>query len=141
MTGIATSKTRVGSTCLKLKRPAGSGVIANGSTIRDFSLGRRVASRRGDEHEADERPARPCRSARRNRATRAALPMVPRASPAHDAGSVAAGEVSCPTWGRKAHVKVEERRRKGDSEGADFWLRIIVAIGTLGEPSAAARLA
>src|SRR5216683_3455063 len=56
MTGIATSKTRVGSTCLKLKRPAGSGLIANGSTIRDFSRGSRVASRRGDEHEADERP-------------------------------------------------------------------------------------
>src|SRR5216683_2957839 len=55
MTGIATSKTRVGSTCLKLKRPAGSGSIANGSTIRDFSLGRRVASRRGDEHAADGR--------------------------------------------------------------------------------------
>src|SRR6266851_9321451 len=56
MTGIATSKTRVGSTCLKLKRPAGSGLIANGSTIRDFSLGSRVASPRGDEHAADERP-------------------------------------------------------------------------------------
>src|SRR6266851_8730856 len=55
MTGIATSKTRVGSTCLKLKRPAGSGSIANGSTIRDVSLGSRAASRRGDEHEADGR--------------------------------------------------------------------------------------
>src|SRR5258708_1803535 len=56
ITGIATSKTRVGSTCLKLKRPAGSGLIANGSTIRDFSLGSRAASPRGDEHEADARP-------------------------------------------------------------------------------------
>jgi hypothetical protein len=39
----------------------------------------------------------------------------------------------------KARAKVEERRRKRDSEGADFWLRIIVAIGTLGEPPTAAR--
>jgi hypothetical protein len=29
---------------------------------------------------------------------------------------------------------VEEIRRKGDNEGADRWLRIIVAIGELGEP-------
>jgi hypothetical protein len=27
---------------------------------------------------------------------------------------------------------VEEMRKKGDAEGADVWLRIIVAIGTLG---------
>jgi hypothetical protein len=39
----------------------------------------------------------------------------------------------------KARAKVDERRRKGDSEGADFWLRIIVAIGTLGEPPTDAR--
>jgi hypothetical protein len=34
----------------------------------------------------------------------------------------------------KAREKVEEMRRKGDAEGADTWLRIIVAIGTLGAP-------
>jgi hypothetical protein len=28
--------------------------------------------------------------------------------------------------------KVDEMRSKGDAEGADTWLRIIVAIGTLG---------
>jgi hypothetical protein len=32
----------------------------------------------------------------------------------------------------KAREKVNEMRRKGDVEGADTWLRIIVAIGTLG---------
>ena len=31
----------------------------------------------------------------------------------------------------KAREKVEEIRRKGDHDGADTWLRIIVAIGTL----------
>ena len=31
----------------------------------------------------------------------------------------------------KARAKVDERRPAGDSEGADFWLRIIVAIGAL----------
>jgi hypothetical protein len=30
-------------------------------------------------------------------------------------------------------------RKKGDNEGADTWLRIIVAIGTLGEPPTEAR--
>jgi hypothetical protein len=34
----------------------------------------------------------------------------------------------------KAREMVEAMRRKGDSEGADTWLRIIVAIGTLGAP-------
>jgi hypothetical protein len=34
---------------------------------------------------------------------------------------------------------VEEMRRKGDEESADKWLRIIVAIGELGEPPIAAR--
>jgi hypothetical protein len=34
----------------------------------------------------------------------------------------------------KAREMVEEMRRKGDLEGADKWLRIIVAIGDLGEP-------
>ena len=29
----------------------------------------------------------------------------------------------------KAREMVEEMRRKGDNEGADTWLRIIVAIG------------
>ena len=28
---------------------------------------------------------------------------------------------------------VEEMRRRGDDDGADTWLRIIVAIGELGE--------
>ena len=34
----------------------------------------------------------------------------------------------------KARERVEEMRGKGDAEGADTWLRIIVAIGTLGTP-------
>jgi hypothetical protein len=34
----------------------------------------------------------------------------------------------------KAREMVETMRRKGDTEGADTWLRIIVAIGTLGSP-------
>jgi len=34
----------------------------------------------------------------------------------------------------KAREMVERMRRKGDHEGADTWLRIIVAIGELGEP-------
>lgn len=34
----------------------------------------------------------------------------------------------------KARQKVEEMRRKGDAEGADTWLRIIVAITALGTP-------
>jgi hypothetical protein len=29
---------------------------------------------------------------------------------------------------------VEKMRRRGDTDGADTWLRIIVAIGTLGTP-------
>lgn len=29
--------------------------------------------------------------------------------------------------------------KKGDEDGADVWLRIIVAIGMLGEPPTAAR--
>jgi hypothetical protein len=33
----------------------------------------------------------------------------------------------------KARKIVKEMRRKGDNEGADTWLRIIVAIGELGE--------
>jgi len=39
----------------------------------------------------------------------------------------------------KARKMVEEMRRKGDHEGADTWLRIIVAIGELGEPPTEAR--
>jgi len=39
----------------------------------------------------------------------------------------------------KAREMVEEMRRKGDSEGADTWLRIIVAIGELGTPPTEAR--
>jgi hypothetical protein len=34
---------------------------------------------------------------------------------------------------------VEAMRKKGDKDGADVWLRIIVAIGTLGKPPTAAR--
>ena len=45
--------------------------------------------------------------------------------------------------GRRATARareiVEEMRRKGDNEGADTWLRIIVAIGELGEPPIEAR--
>jgi hypothetical protein len=39
----------------------------------------------------------------------------------------------------KAREMVEAMRWKGDKDGADTWLRIIVAIGRLGEPSTAAR--
>jgi hypothetical protein len=39
----------------------------------------------------------------------------------------------------KAREMVETMRKKGDNDGADTWLRIIVAIGTLGEPPTEAR--
>ncbi|HEV2547544.1 MAG TPA: hypothetical protein VGU20_09415 [Stellaceae bacterium] len=39
----------------------------------------------------------------------------------------------------KARQMVEQMRRKGDHQGADTWLRIIVAIGELGEPATQAR--
>jgi hypothetical protein len=39
----------------------------------------------------------------------------------------------------KPREMVEQMRRKGDEEGADTWLRIIVAIGELGEPPTEAR--
>ena len=39
----------------------------------------------------------------------------------------------------KAREMVEAMRRKGDKDGADTWLRIIVAIGTLGAPPTQAR--
>jgi hypothetical protein len=39
----------------------------------------------------------------------------------------------------KARKMVEEMRRRGDYDGADKWLRIIVAIGELGEPPTEAR--
>jgi len=39
----------------------------------------------------------------------------------------------------KAREMVETMREKGDHDGADMWLRIIVAIGTLGEPPTTAR--
>ena len=39
----------------------------------------------------------------------------------------------------KARKMVEEMRRKGDHDGVDKWLRIIVAIGELGEPPTDAR--
>jgi hypothetical protein len=35
----------------------------------------------------------------------------------------------------KARQMVEEMRRKGDDDGADLWLRVIVALGTLGTPA------
>jgi hypothetical protein len=35
---------------------------------------------------------------------------------------------------RKAREMVEQMRRRGDTKGADTWLRIIIAIGTLGTP-------
>jgi hypothetical protein len=38
-----------------------------------------------------------------------------------------------------AREMVEQMRLKGDAEGADTWLRIIVAIGTLGTPPTDAR--
>ena len=34
----------------------------------------------------------------------------------------------------KARQMVQEMRKRGDDEGADKWLRIIVAIGTFGVP-------
>jgi hypothetical protein len=39
----------------------------------------------------------------------------------------------------RARRRVEEMRRRGDADGADVWLRIIVAIGTLGTPPTNAR--
>lgn len=39
----------------------------------------------------------------------------------------------------RAREMVEQMRAKGDTEGADTWLRIIVAIGTLGAPPTDAR--
>jgi hypothetical protein len=39
----------------------------------------------------------------------------------------------------KAREMVEEMRRKGDHDAADLWLRVIVAIGSLGEPPTRAR--
>jgi hypothetical protein len=39
----------------------------------------------------------------------------------------------------KAREMVESMRQKGDTEGADTWLRIIVAIGTLGTPPTESR--
>jgi hypothetical protein len=39
----------------------------------------------------------------------------------------------------KAREMVEKMRRKGDHESADKWLRVIVAIGELGEPPTESR--
>jgi hypothetical protein len=39
----------------------------------------------------------------------------------------------------KARAMVQEMRRNGDSDGADVWLRLIVALGTLDEPATRAR--
>jgi hypothetical protein len=39
----------------------------------------------------------------------------------------------------KAREMVEKMRRRGDAESADVWLRIVVAIGTLGTPPTDAR--
>jgi hypothetical protein len=38
----------------------------------------------------------------------------------------------------KARQMVEIMREKGDHDGADMWLRIVVAIGALGDPPSAA---
>jgi hypothetical protein len=38
-----------------------------------------------------------------------------------------------------ARQMVEWMRQKGDTEGADTWLRIIVSIGTLGTPPTESR--
>jgi hypothetical protein len=39
----------------------------------------------------------------------------------------------------RAREMVEKMRKIGDQEGADMWLRVIVAIGELGEPPTEAR--
>ena len=39
----------------------------------------------------------------------------------------------------QARKRVDDMRRKGDTDGADTWLWIIVAIGTLGRPPTDAR--
>ena len=39
----------------------------------------------------------------------------------------------------RAREMVKQMRRKGDNDVADTWLRIIVAIGELGEPPTEAR--
>lgn len=39
----------------------------------------------------------------------------------------------------KAREMVEAMREKGDDDGADVWLRIIVAIGSFGGPPTEAR--
>jgi hypothetical protein len=39
----------------------------------------------------------------------------------------------------EARKRVDDMRRKRDIDGADVWLRIIVAIGTLGTPPTKAR--
>jgi hypothetical protein len=39
----------------------------------------------------------------------------------------------------RARRSVEEARRKGDGDKTDFWLRVIVALGTLGTPPTDAR--
>jgi hypothetical protein len=39
----------------------------------------------------------------------------------------------------RAREMVDAMRKRGDADGAHLWLRIIVAIGTLGEPPTGAR--
>ena len=39
----------------------------------------------------------------------------------------------------KAREMVDDMRRKGDLDGADTWVRIVVAIGDLGTPPTYAR--
>ena len=39
----------------------------------------------------------------------------------------------------KARAMIEAMRQRGDNEGADFWLRVIEVITTLGEPPTEAR--
>jgi hypothetical protein len=48
-------------------------------------------------------------------------------------------QLYCNEATAKARRMVEQMRRKGDTEGADTWLRIIVAIRELGEPPTDAR--
>jgi hypothetical protein len=58
--------------------------------------------------------------------------------PASDLDIHRAAHLLIAEWGDQATAKaremVETMRERGDTEGADTWLRIIVAIGTLGTP-------
>ena len=62
------------------------------------------------------------------------MSVVEAADPTFRTGSQLLGDAAMA----KAREMVEAMRSKGDDEGAATWLRIIVAIGTLGEPPIAA---